>query len=125
MIASEPIGWVNTGLPLAVLAGAAVVLPRLVVPGDTRSQRVVMVSVLVSAIALLLLGAAVFAVVYGVRGVGVGAAFATAPMAACIFFLRLSAMAALLWGPVLALVWFAMAQAVEVRRGEDVMRETS
>jgi hypothetical protein len=125
LIASEPIGWVNTGLPMAVLAGAAVILPRLLVPGDTRSQRAVTVSVLSSAVGLLLLGAAVFAAVYSAGGAGVASAFSNAPMATGLFFLRLSAMAALLWVPVLALVWFAMAQAVEVRRGEDVMRGAS
>lgn len=125
MIATEPIGWVNTGLPMAVLAGAAVILPRLVAPVETRSQRAVVASVLISAIGLLLLGAAVFAVVYGAGGAGVGAAFSAAPLATSVFFLRLSAMAALLWAPVLALVWFAMAQAVEVRRGEDVVRGAS
>lgn len=125
MIASEPIGWVNTGLPLVVLAGLAVVFPRVLVSDETRSQRAVFGAVAVSALGVLVAGAVVFGVVYGLRGVGVGAAFADAPAATTLFFGRLSAMAALLWAPILALVWFAMAQSVEVRRGEDVMRGAS
>jgi hypothetical protein len=124
LIASAPIGWLNTGLPMAVLACAAVVLPRMLVSGGTRSQRAVTGSVVVSAIGLLLLGAAVFIAVYSAGGAGVAAAFSSAPLPTALFFLRLSVMAALMWGPVLALVWFTMAQAVEARRGEDVMRGT-
>ena len=35
-------------------------------------------------------------------------------------FLALSGMTALVWGPLLALAWFARAQGVERRRGEDI-----
>lgn len=122
MISGEPIGWVNTGLPLLILAVLALVLPRLFASRATRSQRSVSVSILISSICLLICGAAVFAGVYGYRGAGVGAALGEAPFVTALFFLRLSAMAALLWGPVLALVWFGLAQGVEARRGEDIMR---
>lgn len=122
MIASEPIGWVNTGLPLVVLAGLAGVLPRFLVSGDTRSQQAVMVSIFGSAVGLLISGGLVFAAVYGLGGVGIGAAFSNTPVATGVFFLRLSALAALLWGPVLGLVWFSMAQGVEARRGADIAR---
>ena len=48
-------------------------------------------------------------------------AFGQAPLASAWFFLRLSGFAALIWGPLLALAWFGMAQGVEKRKGEDLM----
>lgn len=122
MIQIEPIGWWNTGFPLLLLGALALGLPRWLVARATRSQREVALAVWASAGLLLVAGAIVFAAIYSARGVGVWAAFSAAPMASAWFFLRLSGFAALAWGPVLALVWLGMAQAVEKRRGEDVVR---
>ncbi len=119
MIQLEPVGWLNTGLPLAILALLAMVLPRILVPAKTRSQRELAVGMAVSAAMLLVAGEVVFALIYTVRGIAVWAAIIDAPLATGGFFLKLSALAAMLWAPVLALVWFAMAQGVEKRRGED------
>ena len=121
MMESHPIGWWNTGFPLVLLGGLAVVVPRLFV-GQTRSQRVVMLAILASVGVLLVVGALVFMGLYGWRGVGVWAALGVAPVATGWFFLRLSGFAAMLWGPVLALVWLGLAQGVEKRKGEDVAR---
>lgn len=123
MIQVEPIGWWNTGFPLLLLGGLAVGLPWLLVAKATRSQREVAVVIWASAGVLLLTGAGVFAVIYEAGGVGVWAALGSAPVAVAGFFLRLSGFAAVVWAPILALVWFAMAQGVEKRKGEDVARE--
>ena len=117
MIQAEPIGLLNTGLPLVLLAGLAFVLPRLLVRTGTRSHWEVAVGVWASAGFLLLAGAGVFGVVYGLRGVGVTAALAEAPLATAWFFLRLSGFAAVVWVPVLGLVWLGMAQRVGRRKG--------
>lgn len=122
MISAQPIGWWNTGFPLVLLAGLAVVLPRVLVAGKTRSQWEVFVGVWASAGLLLVAGAVVFALIYEARGVAVAGAFGQAPLASAWFFLRLSGFAALIWGPLLALVWFGMAQGVEKRKGEELAR---
>ena len=122
MIEAEPIGLWNTGAPLVLLGALAAGLPWLLAGRQTRSQREVAVAVWASAGMLLLAGAAVFAVVYELRGVGVRAAMSAAPLATTGFFLRLSGFAALIWGPLLALVWLGLAQGVEKRKGEDVVR---
>lgn len=121
MIEAQPIGWWNTGFPLVLLGTLAVVLPRVFV-GETRSQRVVMLGGLTSVVVLLVVGAVVFMGLYGWRGVDVWAALTAAPVATAGFFLRLSGLAGLVWGPVLALVWLGLAQGVEKRKGEDVVR---
>ena len=38
MIVAAPIGWMNTGLPLVLLVGAAIVLPRVLARRDTASH---------------------------------------------------------------------------------------
>lgn len=122
MISTAPIGWLNTALPVTILALAAVLLPGWYVPRETRSHKAVIAAVALTAVTMILLGAAVFAIVYWLSGAGVAAAMSEAPLATMIYFFRLSLMAALLWGPVLALVWFSMAQRVEKRRGQDTAR---
>ena len=120
---AEPIGWWNTGFPILLLASLAVVIPWRIVPSKTRAQAVVALSMLVAATILLLLGAGLIATIYTARGTELRAAFETAPYGVVWFFLRLSGLSALAWGPVLALVWLAMAQRVERLKGEDLMHE--
>jgi len=122
MIQSQPIGLTNTGVPVAVLELAAVGLPRLIA-GRTLSQGRLALAVAVTVLALLGLGALLFAALYALQGAPLRAAWAGDRAAVVAFFLWLAMKAALLWGPVLALVWYVMAQAVERRRGEAVMRE--
>jgi len=122
MINPEPIGWANTGLPLAVLVAGAVVLPRLFSDANSLSQRRLKWAILLTVLSLIGLGALIFAGVYAWGGAGVGAAFNLDGLATVLFFLRLSLKSALLWGPVLLLVWFVMAQGVEKRRGEEIVR---
>ena len=123
MLQAEPIGWANTGLPLLILGALAVLLPQVLVPAATRSQGEAARGIVLSALAVLAAGVAVFAGLYAARGAAVGQAAVAMPVATALFFLRLSGLAALFWGPVLALVWLGKAQGVERRRGEDAMRE--
>ena len=104
MIETGPIGFWNTGFPLALLGGLAVVLPRLLVARATRSQRAVAIAILLASLLLLVAGAVVFAVIYAASGVSVWAALAEAPQATVWFLLGQSLMAAVVWGPALALV---------------------
>lgn len=120
---SEPISLLNTGVPLIVLGALAVLLPLMLVPRGTRKQWEVAVAIWGAAGLLLLAGGAVFAAVYAVEGIGVGAAFGEAPLATGWFFVRQSGLAAVAWVPVLLLTWFGLAQRVEKRKGEDRVRE--
>ena len=121
MIQTEPIGLMNTGLPVALLIALAWILPRMLT-GRTRSQLRLALAILASALAVLLAGGVIFAVTYMLRGADVTAPLTEAPMTTGLFFLRLSALAALAWGPILVLNWLVMATALETRRGQDIVR---
>lgn len=123
MITAQPIGFLNTGLPLAVLAALALGVPRLLVRRGTRAHGDIAIAMLGSVLILLVAGQLLFALLYIIAGIDVVTAFRQAPLATGGFFLRLSAFAALIWGPVLALVWLGMAQRVESLRGNDRMRK--
>lgn len=123
MIRAEPIGLLNTGLPLAILAALAWLLPLLTVPRGARSQAEVARGIGLAALGVLAVGAVLFAGIYAARGAEVGRALAATPLATGLFLVRLSGLAILAWGPVLGLAWLTQAQAVERRRGEDRMRE--
>ncbi len=117
------ISFVNTGLPLVILGALAALLPFALVPSGTRRHWQAAVGVWGTAGIVLLAGAAIFGVLYGIAGAGVGAALGDAPLATGAFFLKLSAHAAVAWGPVLALTWLVLAQRVERRKGEDAARK--
>lgn len=110
-------------LPVLGLAALAVVLPVVFVPRDTRSHVRVSISALTSALILLVLGAILFAVFYQMRGHDVLTPLSTNGLGTAWFFLIRSAQAALIWGPVLAIVWFSLAQRVEKNRGVAKMNE--
>lgn len=122
MIQPEPIGWVNTGMPVVVLAGLAVGLPRLLVASETRSQVAVSFGIGLTALALLVVGGLLFAAIHVMRGNDVAGAISADTALTLGYLGGLSAKATLIWGPVLALVWFSLAQRVEKHRGEDVAR---
>ena len=103
-----------------LLAGLAVVLPRWLVPAETRSQRCVMLAVMKTAVLLWVLGAALLVAIRAMGGGDALAAFTIAPMMAVALFLWRSALMAMIWGPVLVLVWLTLAQRVERRKGEDL-----
>ena len=122
MIQSEPIGLLNTGLPVALLVAVAICLPLLLVHRHTRSHAQVASSIGITALVLLALGTSLFGISYGLRGHAVTAALASTPLAVGLFFGRLAAMAALVWLPVLALVWYSLAQRVEKTRGQHIAK---
>lgn len=115
----------SVALPVICLGLAALILPRVLTPMDTRSHRRLAVSILVSALLLLLIGAALMAALYHNGGQPVGAVLTQAPAVGALFFLKRSAMAALVWGPVLALNWIGLAQRIEMLKSRDGMREES
>ncbi len=117
---AEPIGFWNTGVPVLVLGALAVLVPRWLCPPRTRSQGEVAVAIWAAAGVLLLVGAGLFVLIYAVSGTDVWGAFALAPVSTSMFFLWLSGFSALVWVPILALVWLGLAQGVEKRKGEDV-----
>ena len=123
MIATQPIGLTNTGLPVAVLVAGAAGLPWVLAPKGTLSQARLAVAVGVTALLLLVLGTGLFAALYALQGAAVRGAMATDTAGVVRFFFGLSAKAALFWAPVLALAWYVMAQGVERRRGEAIARE--
>lgn len=98
----------NAFLPLAVLLVLAVGLPA-VLAGPTLSQGRLAWGMVGTGVVVWGVGAALMALLYArVNGGAVGGIG---------FYLGRSAMMALLWGPVLALVWLMRAQGVERRLG--------
>ncbi len=119
----EPVGWLNTALPLAALAGLALLLPEVLAPRGNLSQRRLGLAVAATAGLVWLAGAALFAALYAAAGADVGGALAAGPGATAALFLLRSAGAGLVWLPLVGLVWLIKAQAVERRRGEAAARE--
>jgi len=116
---AEPVGWLNTALPLAGLAALAVAALQALTPRATRSQARLAAAAVAAAAVTLVAGAVLFGLLRGLRP----AALAAAPVATALALLRASAGAALVWGPLLALAWLIGAQGVERRRGEAMARE--
>jgi len=114
---TDAIGWWNTGMPLVVLGVLALILPRVFVGRRTLSQGRVAFGILASALVLWIVGAVIFAGFSADGGARVFEAWRAEPRLTAVVFLGKSAYAALVWVPVLALVWFALAQAVEARKG--------
>ena len=118
----QPITLMNTWLPVALLGGAALVLPRTLLPRRTRSHRTLIAVLAASAALLLLLGMAVFAAALALVGADLAGALAATPGAVLVSLARSSALGALVWGPLLALAGLSLAQTIEARRGEDLKR---
>lgn len=123
MIEPQPIGLTNTVLPLVGLGACAGVLPWILVNRKSRSHSEVAVVIWATAGIMVLLGAAVFAVLYALGGINVAGALATAPWVTTQFFLGRAGFAALVWAPVLMLVWLGLSQRVERLRADDGMTQ--
>lgn len=121
MIILDSIGWLNTGLPMLTLAALAVVLPRYLVDRHTRSHAMVARGMLAVIAFLLLAGFVLSMVVKGARGFDAEAHLLANPAEGFWMHARLSLLSGIVWGPILALVWFGQAQAVEDRRGRDMI----
>ncbi|WP_146259409.1 hypothetical protein [Palleronia aestuarii] len=109
-------------LPALALTTLVLLVAWSAVPRGTRSQARLALGVVLAAGAGLLAGAVLFGALYAGRVPDAAGWLAAAPFRVSFYFLGRSAMAALLWAPILALWWLVAAQAVERRRGEDRMR---
>ena len=94
---ADPITWVNSVLPMAILAALAVLVPLGLVRKQTRSQAEVAVTICASAGIMLLVSALTFAILYAAQGTDVWPAFKVTPIATTWAFIRISGYAALLW----------------------------
>ncbi|MFT6423796.1 MAG: putative membrane protein [Celeribacter sp.] len=112
----------SVAVPVCVLAALALVLPLFITPRDTRSQRRLAMSVILSAVILVVIGAVFIGGLYAREGIRFSHMLAQSPLFAVMFFVKRSLMAALVWGPVLALAWFNMAQKIEHLKGKDGSR---
>jgi hypothetical protein len=110
-VTSAGLTWGNTFGPLTLLVLVAVGLPFATVPRATRSQGRLALGILLAALLALAAAFALFGWLYA----GEGARLMTV--------LRAAGLSALAWGPFLALTWLVRAQAVEKRKGEDMVRE--
>ncbi|QBF33165.1 hypothetical protein [Thalassococcus sp. S3] len=117
----DTITLANTGLPLILVGLAALLVPRLFVPRETRSHRRLAGGITMSAGLLLVLSGVLLAL-FDDRDFSAGAAIA-GTFGLMLYYLQSALGFALLWLPILALVWFGMAQRVERLRSEDGMRE--
>ncbi|MFY0679126.1 MAG: hypothetical protein JXR13_00995 [Thalassovita sp.] len=119
----DSIGLANTAVPLGVLAVLVLVLPHYMVDGATRSHATVLRGIGGVACMTLAAGFVMSMVVTQIRGYNVLAQLQADPLTGAMIHGRLAALSALVWGPILALVWFSKAQGVEARRGQDVAGE--
>lgn len=118
-MSQEPTLW-NTGVPLIILGVLGWVLPRMLVPVDTRSQKRVVLGVLFAVVMLVLVSALVLVAFDNAAyrsALDIGGPALVAEIA-----LRGSALFAVSWVPMVVLAWFNMAQRVEVLRGQDMAR---
>lgn len=115
----EAIGLLNTGVPLVVLGICAVLLPWLLVPRDCRSHRYVMKVIALTVLVLIGLGCVVFGTAMGQGTLRLALDF---PLPTFRLLLTKSVSAALVWGPLLGLQWFNLAQRVERQRCLDGLR---
>ena len=122
MIPTQPITFLNTGLPVMVMALAAWWVP-LYLSRRAHSQQALMRAILTSALSVLIMGAVIFAGIYQAGGIPVLAALLDQPTVVGGYFARLSLIAGIIWAPVLALAWYVLAQGVERRKGEAIARE--
>ena len=122
MFVIDTIGFWNTLVPLAVLGLLAVLLPRVLVDRETRSHGKLLHGIAQTAAFLVAIGFMISIAVTQMRGFEALGHFEIDPLGAVWVHLRLSLMTAIVWGPVLGLVWFGLAQGVEARRGQDIAK---
>lgn len=113
------ISFGNTLVPMVVLALISAVLPYALTPRECRSQRRVMLSVGLAALAMLVISGLVFSL-FDTREIPEGGAAVT--ILVVWLYVKSSFGAVAVWGPVLALAWLGLAQRVEQRRGEEMAR---
>lgn len=110
-----------TFLPISLLGLVALGLPYLIVPRQTRSHRRLSLGIALTALVLVLLGPVLYAL-FDTRDLYSADSLAAYALIARLVFVD-SLGAALLWLPLLALVWFGKAQRIESLRGQDLARQ--
>ncbi|WP_284163673.1 hypothetical protein [Frigidibacter sp. SD6-1] len=118
-----PIGFSNTILPLFILCAAAISLPRLIVPKETRSQRMVVSGVLLSAFLVQSLSTALTGYLFAQTGANVGGALSDAPGETMFYLIRNSFLPMVAWGPLMIVSWLSLSRRTERLRGQDLARE--
>ena len=119
----QPVSLTNTLLPLAVLALAAFLLPRMLTPDHARAQATMLRGAVMAAGLTLVLAVMIFASLQALTGAAVFDALAAEPVAAGWTLLRPALLSVLAWGPVLVLSAFGVGQRIERRRDDDIRRE--
>lgn len=118
----EAIGLSNTVLPLAVLVALTLILPRYLVNREARSHVTVAKAMVAVAALLFCAGFVISMILAQLRGFAVVRHLVDFPQVGWMLHARLSLLSALVWGPILLLVWFSLAQRVEARRGLDIVQ---
>ena len=122
MIGESAFSVTNTLLPLAALAGLAVLVPWVLLPRATLSHRTVLLVMAASALLLALAAAGIILSSAMAEGGDPLASFRTAPRVALHNLARPVGLSIFLWGPILLLVGYFQAIGVERRRGEAAAR---
>lgn len=115
---STVMDWtISTLVPIVTLALAGGVLPIFLSGRFPDTLNGLAKALALAAAALIVLGAILFAALYSDAGISF-ATLAERPVDSVRHFLGLGLKAALIWGPILLLVGFGLAQGVERRKGE-------
>ena len=101
-------------LPIATLCGLVILLPWLLLPRGSTSQPRLAGVILATALTTCCAGALILAFLHASLNGGLGAA---SPLSLALHFLARSTLFAMLWGPLLALVWLIRAQEMNRRIG--------
>ena len=118
----QPITLMNTGLPLALLGALAFVLPRLMLPRESRSHRLLTVVLLIACVLTLLAAIVVFGYIQSWGGTDLAGSVAADPMGTLAILIRPALMSGIVWLPMLLLSGFGLSHRIEDLRGRDLMR---
>ncbi|WP_339692966.1 hypothetical protein [Celeribacter baekdonensis] len=114
--------FVAVVLPVVLIGAAALAIPFMVTPKGTRSQRRLVLSVLLSALFLFGLSGALFAVLYQAEGKPLWQVLSEHPQQVVAFLARRAGLAILVWGPLMLLAWLSLARRIERIKAEEGMR---
>lgn len=120
----DDITFANTGIPIIVIGTLALVVPFVLVPRQSRRQVEVAVWIFASA-GVLYVSSAFVLWASDPRGFGAGLIIETSDArwgTLLRLYLQSAAPFALLWAPILAIVWFGKAQRVERLKSDDTVR---
>ena len=111
MSSSDPFGFtIGLLLPVAVLMVAAVLVPRFVSARFATDLRYVVLNLVISAIVLIFIATVIFAIFYLAQGPEVMNLVSANPLLAFRRFAVLGAGSAIIWGPILLIYLFGLAQ---------------